>query len=70
MLDGGSKMKTIYRVRLPNPYNWQSTHKTLEEAIAHAKEDAFFKDNPKTIIEKITTELVWKNEEKRDEIQD
>ena len=39
------KTKTVYRVRLPAPYNWQSSHKTLEEAIAHAKEDPFFKDN-------------------------
>jgi hypothetical protein len=53
------KTKTVFRVRLPSPCRWQSTHLTLEEAIKHSKEDAFFKDNPKTFIEKITTELVW-----------
>ena len=56
-------MKTVYRVRRPSPCRWQSTHDTLEQAIAFAKQDKFFKDSSDTFIEKIVTERVWKNTE-------
>ena len=55
-------MKITYRVRIIGNSSWQASYKTLDEAIARAKSDIYFKDDPQTIIEKIITEKVWQQE--------